>query len=161
LAPPEKRTPILKEDGIHDPASPAIGILQEPKEAFLPLEKSTSGNRVDWVKSLNNAKIQPLYDRKDPTKQPMPMNLNIVMEVKGSMPNVVFGHKAHVAWLDCVNCHPKIFQPQKGANQISMAQIMLGESCGVCHGTVAFPVTECRRCHSQEKQAAAAKDKKQ
>jgi len=39
----------------------------------------------------------------------------------------------------------------KGANQISMASILMGEKCGVCHGKVAFPVSECRRCHSQAK----------
>lgn len=159
--PPDKRTPLLKEDGIHDPASPAIGVLQEPRAAFMPLDKSSSGNYVDWVKSLNSGKIKPLYDRKDSGKQPMPMNVKIVMEVKGDMANVVFGHKEHVAWLECANCHPKIFNPQKGSNKITMKQIMAGESCGVCHGTVAFPVTECRRCHSQAKRAAASKSNKQ
>jgi hypothetical protein len=49
------------------------------------------------------------------------MDLNIVREVKGSMPDVVYPHKQHTEWLDCSNCHPAIFVPQKGANQISMA----------------------------------------
>ena len=67
------------------------------------------------------------------------MDMNIVREVKGSMPDVVYPHKQHTEWLDCSNCHPAIFVPQKGANQISMAAILLGEKCGVCHGKVAFP----------------------
>ena len=67
------------------------------------------------------------------------MDLNIVREVKGSMPDVVYPHKQHTEWLDCSNCHPAIFKPQKGANQISMAGILLGQQCGVCHGKVAFP----------------------
>ena len=46
---------------------------------------------------------------------------------------------------------PAIFTPQKGANQMSMAGILLGKQCGVCHGKVAFPVSECRRCHSRKK----------
>jgi hypothetical protein len=29
-----------------------------------------------------------------------------------------------------------------------MQKILDGEQCGVCHGAVAFPLTECRRCHS-------------
>jgi hypothetical protein len=33
-----------------------------------------------------------------------------------------------------------------------MVQILLGEKCGVCHGKVAFPVSECRRCHSKPKE---------
>jgi c(7)-type cytochrome triheme protein len=83
------------------------------------------------------------------------MDLNIVREVKGSMPDVVYPHKQHTEWLDCSNCHPAIFIPQKGANQISMAAILLGQKCGVCHGKVAFPVSECRLCHSRKKSGAA------
>jgi uncharacterized OB-fold protein len=32
-----------------------------------------------------------------------------------------------------------------------MASILLGQKCGVCHGKVAFPVSECRLCHSKKK----------
>jgi len=32
-----------------------------------------------------------------------------------------------------------------------MAAILLGQKCGVCHGKVAFPVSECRLCHSKKK----------
>jgi cytochrome c551/c552 len=32
-----------------------------------------------------------------------------------------------------------------------MAAILMGEKCGVCHGKVAFPVSECRLCHSKKK----------
>ena len=84
------------------------------------------------------------------------LDFNIVREVKGSMPDVVYPHKQHTEWLDCSNCHPAIFIPQKGANQISMAAILLGEKCGVCHGKVAFPVSECRLCHSKKKDVASA-----
>jgi c(7)-type cytochrome triheme protein len=107
------------------------------------------------VAALNEQKIRPRFDRLDPTAEAIVMDLNIVREVKGSMPNVVYPHKQHTQWLDCSNCHPAIFVPQKGANQISMAMILLGQKCGVCHGKVAFPVSECRRCHSQKKDVAA------
>jgi nitrate/TMAO reductase-like tetraheme cytochrome c subunit len=36
-----------------------------------------------------------------------------------------------------------------------MSAILLGEKCGVCHGKVAFPVSECRRCHSKVKDKTA------
>lgn len=150
LVPPDKRIPLLKDDGIHDSESPAMGILQEPKDGIKPLEKTTGGN-IDWMQSLKKGTIKPLYDRNDPSKQPMPMDLDIVMQVKGSMPDVLFPHAAHLEWLDCANCHPQVFVPKKGGNQFSMAQIMLGQSCGVCHGAVAFPIMECRKCHSQPK----------
>lgn len=151
MAPPSDWNPAPYEDGIHDPEGDGAHALQAPKEAFTTLDKSSSGNRVDWIKSLNNNKISPRYDRLDASKKPFVMDLDIVREVKGSMPNVVYPHKQHTQWLDCSNCHPDIFIPKKGANQISMASILMGKKCGVCHGKVAFPVSECRKCHSQNK----------
>ena len=138
-------------DGIHDPDSEGTHMLQPPREAFELLSKGKSGNRVDWVKSLENDEISPRFDRLSDEVKPIIMDLNIIREVKGSMPDVVYPHKQHTEWLDCSNCHPAIFTPQKGANQISMAAILLGQKCGVCHGKVAFPVSECRRCHSKKK----------
>ena len=155
MAPPSKRNPPPTKDGIHD--GPGAEMLQTPKSAFDALPKSKSGNYVDWVKALDENKILPRYDRTDPDAKPIVMDLNIVHEVKGSMPNVVYPHKQHTEWLDCSNCHPSIFLPKKGANNISMASILLGEQCGVCHGKVAFPVSECRKCHSKNKPKPAKK----
>jgi c(7)-type cytochrome triheme protein len=155
LRPPSMRNPPPAEDGIHDPGNEGTRLLQHPREAFAALPKGTSGNYVDWVKALELGKINPRFDRVDPKASPIIMDLNIVREVKGSMPDVVYPHKQHTEWLDCSNCHPAIFIPQKGANQISMAAILLGEKCGVCHGKIAFPVADCRRCHSREKGGAS------
>jgi c(7)-type cytochrome triheme protein len=158
LKPPSQRNPPPPKDGIHDPAGPGTALLQPPKDAFSLLPKGKSGNYVDWVKALETDKIEPRFDPTDPDAKPILLDLNIVREVKGSMPNVVYPHKQHTEWLDCSNCHPAIFIPQRGANEISMAAILLGEKCGVCHGKVAFPVAECRRCHSQKKgEVTAAK----
>ena len=144
------------ESGIHDPTNDMTLQLQPPATAFAALPKSTAGNHVDWVKALEAKAIAPRWDRNDPSMPAIVMDLNIVREVKGSMPDVVYPHKQHTEWLDCSNCHPKIFLPQKGANQISMASILLGQQCGVCHGKVAFPVSECRLCHSRKKAATIA-----
>lgn len=154
LKPASKRNLPPPEDGIHDPANDGTHALQPPLTAFGALPKSMAGNRVNWVEALAQNKIHPRYDRNDPKAEPIVMDLNIVREVKGSMPDVVYPHKQHTEWLDCSNCHPAIFIPQKGANQISMAAILLGEKCGVCHGKVAFPVSECRNCHSKKKDMA-------
>ncbi len=151
FVPPIERIEPLKVDGIHDPDSPALAILQQPLTAFKPLKPATSGNMVDWMKSLSENQIKPLFDAKDQKKMPMIMDLTIVRQVKGSMPDVVFPHAAHTEWLECTNCHDQIFTPKKGANTMSMAEIMLGQKCGVCHGTIAFPVTDCRRCHAAGK----------
>lgn len=161
LKPVGKRNPPPPEDGIHDPSNDGTHALLPPLTAYAGLPKSFAGNRVNWVEAIGQKKINPRWDRNDPNAEPVVMDLNIVREVKGSMPDVVYPHKQHTEWLDCSNCHPAIFVPQKGANAISMAAILLGEKCGVCHGKVAFPVSECRICHSKKKdfrpQAAAAK----
>jgi c(7)-type cytochrome triheme protein len=151
----EEWNPHPSDDGIHDAENPATYSLQPPREAFESLPKNPDGNHVDWVKALDAGLIQPRFDAYDADKQPLVMDLDIVREVKGSMPDVVYPHKQHTQWLDCVNCHPAIFIPQKGANALSMASILLGEQCGVCHGQVAFPISECTRCHSRPKQQSA------
>jgi c(7)-type cytochrome triheme protein len=159
FVPPSDRDAALKDDGIHDPNVPGLTLLQEPREAFSTLSPGKAGNNIDWVKSLEKGQIKPHFDYRDESKEAMPMDLVIVMEVKGSMPNVAFPHKQHTVWLECANCHDAIFKPLKGSNPMSMAEIMLGQKCGVCHGSVAFPVTECRRCHSDSKSKSASKSK--
>lgn len=156
LVAPGKRNAPPAEDGIHDAANPGTHSLQPPLAALGGLPPLGAGNRVNWVASLEAGRIQPRWDRDDAGASAVVMDLNIVREVKGSMPDVVYPHKQHTEWLDCSNCHPQIFIPQKGANQISMASIMLGQKCGVCHGKVAFPVSECRLCHSKKKEAPPA-----
>ena len=158
LKPAGKRNLPPAEDGIHDPGSDGTHALQPPMQAFEAMPRSPAGNRVNWVQALTERKISPRWDRADDQTEPTVMDLNIVRKVKGSMPDVVYPHKQHTEWLDCSNCHPALFTPQAGANQISMAAILLGQKCGVCHGKVAFPVSECRLCHSRKKdpQATAA-----
>lgn len=143
------------EDGIHDTVNDGTHVLQPPKIAYDGWPQTEFGNHIDWVKTLNGGMINPRYDRQDPGVEPLVMDLDIVREVKASMPDVVFPHKPHTQWLHCSNCHPKIFIPQKGANQINMSQILLGQKCGVCHGKVSFPITtrSCTKCHSKPKPA--------
>lgn len=109
----------------------------------------------DWVKALLDKKIHPLGSL-DPNKREMPpLDFNVDIPAVGSMPDVVFPHKAHTLWLQCSNCHPGIFAMRKGANPISMVKIVNGEFCGKCHGRVAFPLANCTRCHVKPKEAAA------
>lgn len=156
LKPIGRRNLPPAEDGIHDPSVDGTLQLQPPLSAFGSMPRSNSGNRVDWVKALAEKKIAPRWERDKADAVATVMDLNIVREVKGSMPDVVYPHKQHTEWLDCSNCHPAIFAPQKGANQMSMAAILLGQGCGTCHGRVAFPVSECRLCHSKKKDGAGS-----
>jgi c(7)-type cytochrome triheme protein len=65
---------------------------------------------------------------------------------------VRFPHRQHTEWLDCSNCHEKLFISKAGANKgVNMFQVLQGEYCGLCHGAVSFPLTECKRCHSVER----------
>lgn len=141
------------QDGIHDPDNEATHALQPPKEAYQGLPKSVYGNHIDWVKALDDGLLRPRADRLNSNEEPFVMDLDIVRPVKASMPDVVFPHRQHTEWLACSNCHPAIFIPQRGANQINMSAIMLGQKCGVCHGKVAFPINtqSCKKCHSKPK----------
>lgn len=137
----------LIEDGLHDPESPAIGILQEPADALSLLPPDNAGNKVAWIRALREGYIAPRTNIFPETKIEV-IDMDIIMENTGELPLVLFPHKPHTEWLDCKNCHDKIFVEKVGANPINMYAILSGNYCGQCHGAVAFPLTECNRCHS-------------
>lgn len=137
----------LAQDGVHDPRSPAIGVLQEPAEALAPLPRDTVGNRVRWVAALDRGLIDPRSTLLPGTEVRV-LDRDSIIAKFGSMPAVKFPHRPHTLWLDCSNCHDHLFKAEAGANRYSMTAILEGEQCGLCHGAVAFPLTECLRCHS-------------
>jgi len=137
----------LEDDGIHDPKNPAIKLLQQPADALSALPPDTAGNMVNWVKAIESGAIDPRTNIL-PETQVRVRDDAIIVAKYGSMPAVKFPHRAHTLWLDCANCHDKLFKAQAGANRFSMTAILNGEQCGVCHGAVSFPLTECNRCHS-------------
>lgn len=150
--PPPLNLPPAK-DGLHDPSDAQVRLLQHPAKVFSgwPKDPYRMGNGVDWVKALASGIIKPRWKVGKSGKAPPVFDLNIEFKVKGSTPDVIFAHKAHTRWLTCANCHAGIFIPQKGANRITMEGIMRGQKCGVCHGSVAFPAAECKRCHTRPK----------
>lgn len=143
---PTPKLQPLKKDGIHDPANSAITALQEPGEAMSSFPYDRRGG-IDWVKALDLGIITPRADLKGENEM-MTMDMDIIFKDTGNMPWVKFPHFAHTKWLDCSNCHPKIFIPQKGINNPSMDGILAGEHCGRCHDKVAFALWICERCHS-------------
>jgi c(7)-type cytochrome triheme protein len=65
--------------------------------------------------------------------------------------DIIFSHKKHTIWNGCEVCHPEIFPAaQKGVVRYTMFHISAGEYCGVCHGKVAFPTTDCAGCHKNK-----------
>lgn len=137
----------LSEDGLHDPENPAIELLQQPAEAMSQLPPDTVGNKVLWNQALREQYIHPRTNIFQETKIEI-IDMDIIMDNTGEMPLVLFPHSSHTQWLDCSNCHDKIFVKKVDANPINMFAILSGQYCGQCHGAVAFPLTECRRCHS-------------
>ena len=143
----------LAEDGIRDPTNPAISVFQEPVEAMGSFPRDDKG-LTDWVQALDQGLIDPRKGLNG-EEQMFPVDFDVIFKNTGSMPNVRFPHRQHTEWLTCANCHPLIFLPQKGANPVSMAAIIQGNYCGVCHGKVAFaPTMNCGRCHSVPRQTA-------
>jgi c(7)-type cytochrome triheme protein len=137
----------LENDGLHDPQSPAIALLQQPGDALAALPRDSAGNLVNWVRAIDSGAIDPRTNILPGTEVRLRED-DIIVAKYGSMPAVKFPHRQHTLWLDCANCHDQIFKPQIGANKLSMMAILNGEQCGLCHGAVAFPLTECNRCHS-------------
>lgn len=142
----------LASDNIHDPGNEALAYLQEPEDALSSLPKAEpGGNNVNWVAALESGAITPRA-RIDSQAEVRVLDLDIVMPDTAGMPAVVFPHKTHTEWLDCSNCHDKIFVAKTGANDFGMFEILQGDYCGQCHGAVSFPLTQCLRCHSKDKQ---------
>lgn len=143
----ERRAPLAK-DGVHDPANPAIKLLQEPADALAALPRDVVGNQVRWVQALEQGAIAPRTNIMPDTKIRV-LDLDVLLPRTGEMPMVLFPHRQHTEWLDCSNCHEQLFKSKAGTTPgLNMFQILQGEYCGLCHGAVAFPLTECKRCHS-------------
>jgi c(7)-type cytochrome triheme protein len=121
--------------------------------AFSVMPKTAVGD-IDWVTAIREGILNPKgsIDPAAPTDERI-LNLDIVFNISQAypVPNVVFPHAPHTMWLTCNNCHPSIFTMKQGANPVSMDRIIRGEYCGRCHGVVAFPFTDCLRCHSRPK----------
>lgn len=135
---------------IPTPGPPFARENRNPEVIYKDFPRDQGGS-IDWVKAFKENLIKP-RESLDPTKPLVPpFDFNIDIPAVGAMPNVVFPHFPHTYWLDCGNCHPNIFVMKKGANPISMVKIVNGEFCGRCHGRVAFPISNCARCHVKPK----------
>jgi c(7)-type cytochrome triheme protein len=137
----------LAADGIHDPDNPVLDLLQEPAEALSQLPADAAGNKVNWVNALREGYVEPRTNIQPETKVNL-RETELIMKNTGSANYVRFPHLAHTEWLDCSNCHDQLFAREVGKTPMTMLMILSGEYCGRCHGAVAFPLTECNRCHS-------------
>jgi len=137
----------LRDDGLHDESNDALNSLQEPEESMHDFPIDRRGG-INWAKAIADGTINPRMSRTGEENMNV-MDMDILFKDTGQMPWVRFPHLAHTRWLDCSNCHPAIFVPQKGGNpEIGMDAIIAGKYCGRCHDKVAFPLWTCERCHS-------------
>jgi len=152
--PPEPVVRQPRRPPYQAPKPPPIVEMQEeaPRTdwaALLAQLPKETGGGTDWVRALNEKFIEPKPGL-DPKAEDEPMlDLDVELIPKGAPDfKVAYPHKIHTQILACTNCHPAIFQMEKGADPITMEKIFAGEYCGRCHGKVAFDaVTGCPRCH--------------
>jgi c(7)-type cytochrome triheme protein len=127
------------------------------EEAFFQfaarMPRETFGNGIDWEKAEDSGLIKPadylegVSSKK--AKLKITQDFSLKSKIEG-MPDVIFSHRKHTVWNGCELCHPDIFLGiKKGSTKYSMVDLFEGKYCGVCHDKVAFPQTDCQRCHTK------------
>jgi c(7)-type cytochrome triheme protein len=114
--------------------------------------KGRFGNGVDWELAELDGKVKlvdtlPEISVKRKPLQ-IPQDYSIEAKING-LPEIIFSHKKHAVWNGCELCHPDIFIVKAGTTRYSMQDVFAGKYCGLCHGSVAFPATDCQRCHTK------------
>jgi len=117
------------------------------------LPEGRFGNEIDWAAASRLKKVVPRdyiegvsFDR--PKLKHDQGDLNLDSKLAG-LPDIFFSHKEHAVWNSCELCHPDLFALKVGTSDYSMQEIFAGQYCGVCHGSVAFPLQDCGRCHAK------------
>ncbi len=75
--------------------------------------------------------------------------LNRRSDLEGVRP-VIFPHWFHRIRFRCKVCHAELgFKMRAGGNEVTMAEIIEGKFCGMCHNNnIAWGVESCDLCHS-------------
>ena len=114
------------------------------------MPETAYGNRVDWSAGLEDGDIKPVYCLKVKTcasfdiAGPEEIEMPIVNE---SVPPVLFPHKKHTFWLDCLNCHPGNLVSGGGSMMFPEQGRYRRQFCKGCHSKISFPMDNCTRCH--------------
>ena len=119
----------------------ALELADLPKDRF---------GLIDWADAIKSGAVKPQHSLDPKVKDLAPFDMDVVIFTKSKFqPDVIFPHKVHTMWLTCTNCHPAIFPMNaKQANaMMTMPEIAAGEFCGRCHNRIAFPLSDCLRCH--------------
>lgn len=132
-------------------------VSSEREKRFLAfvgsLPRERFGNGIDWEKAELEGKIR-LSDQLEGIsmkRKPLGVRDDFDLTAKlDGMPEILFSHKKHTAWSGCELCHPDLFiGVKRGTTRYSMVDLFAGRYCGACHDKVAFPQSDCQRCHTQ------------
>jgi c(7)-type cytochrome triheme protein len=109
------------------------------------------GNGIDWAAVLKNGTIKPVdvLDSSKAIQFPDKLKQPLKLGTASPRSDVAFSHRDHFDELDCSSCHPDIFNIKKKTTaDFTMDSNIYGNFCGACHLQVAFPMNDCRRCHT-------------
>lgn len=120
------------------------------------LPKGRLGNGIDWEKAEEQGLIKPIdiIEGVSIKRVALSNKKDFALSSKTEgMPEIIFSHKKHTVWNGCELCHPDLFLGvKKGSTKYSMVEIFDNKYCGACHTSVAFPLTDCQRCHTKQPQ---------
>jgi c(7)-type cytochrome triheme protein len=124
---------------------PAVEGVRDWETAQAQLPEHELGG-VDWPVAIEQGLIRPRSGADPTAADAAVFKYDFMIEAKKPKFNAWFPHSAHTPWLGCQNCHGKLFPLRR--NPTSMKEMRKGESCGSCHGKVAFSLKQCKRCHT-------------
>ncbi len=134
-------------DGCH--GSNASSRWTKFRELQKTLPAARFGNEINWAKALEDGLITPASSLSGKKSGLVNINKTFTLQAELSgISSAIFPHKAHELWLDCSNCHPDLFNIKKKSTEtLRMSNMVKGQSCGLCHLNVSFPLDDCVRCH--------------
>ncbi|MGV1100444.1 c(7)-type cytochrome triheme domain-containing protein [Thiovibrio sp. JS02] len=145
-----------EEEGKRCARCHSLGKLEARKITFNTYSERlprTAGHSIDWEKAEEDGTIKPVdfLEGLSVKRDALKVQEDFSIESQASWASdVIFSHKKHASWNGCALCHPGIYASTKaGTVKYSMFQIYEGESCGVCHGKVAFSLFLCEKCHTK------------
>jgi c(7)-type cytochrome triheme protein len=144
----EQAKKASQQDREAEPGPIELATSWEEAAELLPTDYA---GQTDWMLAMTRGDIAPRPGLESGAQEQAVFDFDVrFADASDPTHHVTYEHAPHTQWLSCDNCHPAIFQLERGAKPptITMARIKAGEYCGVCHGTVAFAVDNaCARCH--------------
>jgi c(7)-type cytochrome triheme protein len=117
-----------------------------PADSVLELLPRDRAGGVDWVRAVAEGVIRP-RSHLPGAVGPQEPESGYDFYLKGAGPEAYFPHSTHTYWIGCRSCHPAIYRYR--GDSVSTRPGHGGDSCGTCHGKVAFSAQTCERCHAE------------